>query len=815
MRGDRRLAGLPPPARRLYPELDRLQAMQSCMGATGSRRPRELTEGEDASVKENGRKRFFAHSTGLPDKRNWHLLSDHLREVGERAAACASVFGGAELGRVAGRLHDIGKYTRRFQSRLDGDPTRVDHATWGACIARQRYGSIGTLIAYAIAGHHAGLANGRPGWDDQSRASLLDRLSEEYRSRELPALEPEWEQEVVLPDRLSMPSGFVAHPKPQYRLFQLSLLVRMVFSCLVDADFIDTDNFYRAIEGRPPRDEGSGNKPSLLELRDALDRYLAGLPSTGGINPERARILREVRSKATMDTGLFSLTVPTGGGKTLASLAFALDHAIANGLRRVIYVIPFTSVVEQTAEVFRQALAVSSSQDDVVLEHHSAFFDDPSREPQAAEKRRLAMENWDAPIVVTTSVQFFESLFADRPSRCRKLHNIAGSVVILDEAQTLPHALLRPCVAVLDELARNYKVSPVLCTATQPALQADKGFKDGLENVEELAPGPLEGLYEKLRRVRVRHAGELDDEALAQRLRRHDQVLCIVNNRKHAHHLFESIADFPGARHLSTLMHARHRSAVLAGIRKELKSGHPCRLVSTSLVEAGVDLSFPTVLRAETGLDSIAQAAGRCNRNGERDVGSSEVLVFRPANPDWRPPRELELFAEAFRTIERTYRDDLLSLQAIEAYFREVNFRLGDDRMDRHDLLGLLGDGGVDGIPFETLAGKFRMIQSTMRPVIVPYLPGSREVAPEVGEAIRLLERAGATSAARRLQPWVVQVPEQGYVALRKVGAIEPIAGDRYGEQFMRLVNPRLYDSRYGLHWDDNPQFLESDALVA
>lgn len=764
----------------------------------------------------SGGRTFFAHSTKVPDKSNWQLLSSHLVGVGALSSESASPFGASDLALAAGLLHDLGKYTERFQLRLDGDPCRVDHATWGARIAVERYGSLGMLIAYAIAGHHAGLANGLPGLSEQSRTSLRERLSDDYLQRDLPPLQ-DWEREIALPPTLSLPSGFTGHPRRQRRPFQLAMLARMIFSCLVDADFIDTDEFYRGIEGRPPRISESPVRPSLTQLRDTLDEYLRGMPTEGGINPLRRHILREVRAKATRRPGMFSLTVPTGGGKTLASLAFALDHAIVHGLRRVIYVIPFTSIVEQTVQVFRNALGVPAEREDIVLEHHSAFFDDPARAPESIEKRRLAMENWDAPIVVTTSVQFFESLFADRPSRCRKLHNIAASVVILDEAQTLPHSLLRPCLAAIDELARNYRVSPVLCTATQPALRVDQGFRGGLEDVCELAPEPQE-LYQRLRRVRVRHVGPIDDQGLADHLRRRDQVLCIVNNRRHARYLFESIADCPGARHLTTLMHARHRSAVLANVRQDLADGRPCRLVSTSLIEAGVDVSFPAVLRAEAGLDSIAQAAGRCNRNKEWEVDASEVLVFRPENPDWKPPKELELFAEAFRTVERAHRNDLLSMEAIDSYFRELYFRLGEDRLDRDDLLGLLRDCGIEGLPLDTLARKFRMIQTAMRPIIVPYHPGHNVEAPEIVSVLcrlRSAEDLSVSAAARRLQTWLVQVPDQAYKALWKANAIEPIAPERHGEQFVRLVNPRLYDARFGLHWDDNPQFLASELLVA
>ncbi|MGE0803847.1 MAG: CRISPR-associated endonuclease Cas3'', partial [Lautropia sp.] len=530
---------------------------------------------------------FFAHSTSNPDRSDWQPLREHLLASAERCARHAALFGGESLAWPLGALHDLGKYTERFQDRLRGDPTRVDHATWGARIARERYGPLGLLLAYGIAGHHAGLANGD---DGERRSSLRERLSETYRDQALPPLLPDWEAEIALPRSVDLPQGFRAASDPELRNFQLALLTRMLFSCLVDADFIDTDNYYRRIEKAPLREEGMG--PSLTLLHERLDAHLATLPNSDGINPLRADILHHVRNQSGMSPGLFSLTVPTGGGKTLASLAFALDHAITHGLRRVIYVIPFTSIVEQNAQVFRDAFGELG--ESAVLEHHSAFFEDPKSGLQAIRKRRLAMENWDAPVVVTTAVQFFESLFADRPSRCRKLHNIPGSVVILDEAQTMPLPLLRPCVALLQELARNYRMSIVTCTATQPALREDQGFRNGLSGVRELAKDPP-ALYQRLRRVHVRHVGQVDDAALADLIRRRHQALCIVNNRRHARALFESIDDDPGSFHLTTLMFARHRSQVLAEIRRLLREGATCRLISTSLIEAGVDVDFPMV----------------------------------------------------------------------------------------------------------------------------------------------------------------------------------------------------------------------------
>jgi CRISPR-associated endonuclease/helicase Cas3 len=743
---------------------------------------------------------FYAHSTKREDRADWQLLRDHLLQVGERAARYATVFGGHELAQVAGRLHDLGKYTEKFQRRLQGEIPKVDHATWGALVAQQRFGSLGTLLAYGIAGHHAGLANGRL---REGRPSLCERLSSETRDQ-LPPLLADWQREIELPQTIEGPRSFT--PAPARKMFQIALLARMIFSCLVDADFVDTDNFYRDIEGSERRKEDGG--PSLQALRAQLDAHLAGKPKEGGINPHRADILAQVRRKAAEAPGLFSLTVPTGGGKTLASLAFALDHALIHGLRRIIYVIPFTSIVEQNAQVFRDAFGELG--EEAVLEHHSGFFDDPNSAPQSIEKRKLAMENWDAPVVVTTAVQFFEGLFADRPSRCRKLHNIAGSVVILDEAQTFPLPLLRPCVALLDELALNYRASLVLCTATQPALTKALGFRDGLENVRELTDDP-QALYRQLRRVTVRHIGTVDDEALTDHLRQREQVLCIVNNRRHARHLFESLAEEPGAFHLTTFMHARHRSRVLAEVRQRLKNGEPCRLIATSLIEAGVDVDFPAVLRAEAGLESIAQAGGRCNREGRRSPADSEVLVFQTGNADWAPPQELKLFADAFRTIERAHRDDLLAPEAITAYFQELYWRKGDDKLDAEDVLGLLRGAKVDSLPLESLAQKFRLIRTSMRPIIVPYDPYTGKEESLVSSLLRDL--AYAPALARKLQPYLVQVPQQGYDALWQAHAIQPIAPDKYGEQFVQLVNPRLYDKRFGLHWDD-PQFMLAEGLV-
>lgn len=743
---------------------------------------------------------YYAHSTNAPDKSDWQTLESHLTAVGKMAAERADRFGADTWGQAAGLLHDIGKYTIPFQQRLEGSPTRVDHSTAGAHIAIEKYPQIGHLLAYLIAGHHAGLANGL---DAGERTPLKNRLE-----AELPKLDPIWQQEISLPSELAPPAHFKLRRDRGY--FQYSFLVRMVFSCLVDADFIDTENFYARHEKGVSRTRGGG--PGLDVLRSALDSYLATFEANSDVNRLRGKILTHVRRQAGLPPGKFTLTVPTGGGKTLASLAFALDHAIAHGMDRVIYVIPFTSIVEQNAAVFRRALGGYG--DAVVLEHHSAFdagsSNDKRRDHSSIDKLKRDSENWDAPIVVTTAVQFFESLFAAKTSRCRKLHNIARSAVILDEAQTMPLPLLRPSVAALDELTLNFRASVVLCTATQPALaetdDPTRSFTGGLRDLRELAPNPEE-LYCDLRRVTVRHIGTLDDDALRDELFVSEQALCIVNNRRHARALFEAIADQPGAYHLTTSMCAVHRRQVLAEIREVLEAGTPCRVVSTSLIEAGVDVDFPRVLRAEAGLDSIAQAAGRCNREGKHSIADSEVIIFATANEEWAPPPELKQFAQVTREVLRSHGDDPLSLEAIDAYFRLLYWQQGPQQLDRHGLLKLVEDGRLGGLPFETLERKFRMIENTQCAVIIPFDDVARDALKELSYA------EGVGGIARKLQPYTVQVPRQGFAALERAGAIAAIEPDKFGDQFMALINQDLYDERLGLNWAE-PTFRDSESNI-
>ena len=693
-------------------------------------------------------------------------------------------------------MHDLGKYTEAFQKRLAGG-SRVDHATAGAqqvCVldaATPNDRGMAQLIAYAIAGHHAGLP------DMHSNTGSLDSLDERLK-KELDPLDSTWELE-IRPDAAGLwPEGFTLGKDHETTAFQLSFLTRMIFSCLVDADFRDTEHFYAEAKGETI-DRDWPTLPKIVDqLRDRLNNHCAELASEGKVNRLRREILEHVRTQADCSPGLFSLNVPTGGGKTLTSLAFALDHAKAHGLERIVYAIPFTSVIDQTADIFRDVLG-----EGVVLEHHSAIDETEFAKREGADKLRLAMEDWAAPIVATTNVQLFESLFSHRPSRCRKLHNLARAVIVLDEAQTIPLHVLRPAVAVLDELARNYGSSIVLCTATQPALKAPD-FEGGFDQVRELAPDPL-GLHLKLARVKIVHEGVVSDESLCDALTQTAQGMVIVNSRKHALDLFRQAceADIEGVVHLSTRQYAAHRRRILADVRQRLKEGRPCRLIATSLVEAGVDLDFPRIWRAEAGLDSVAQAAGRCNREGRRDIADSIVTVFQPA--EHKSPAELSQLAGDMERI-MGHHDDLLSPEAMKDYFQEVYWRkgeeLGDDflrkfKMSKHST----------SFSFREVGESFRLIQSGLEPVIV-----AREE--EVHKALRELahtERPGGI--ARRLQPYVVQVYPPFRKQLVNNKHVYFAETERFGDQFAVLFTKSLYREDVGLLWED-ADALDNEVMI-
>jgi CRISPR-associated endonuclease/helicase Cas3 len=744
---------------------------------------------------------YYAHSVSGHPEEVWELLRHHLTEVADGTRRRGQRFGAGALAELAGRLHDLGKYSAAFQARLR-DPTKsADHSSAGAVWARERLlPKWGRMLAHVVAGHHAGLKDG-----------LIDPEGRLTAKRDLlaPAERAAKADGLILPPSVSGPAGMRC-PREEIG-FHLAFLTRMIFSCLIDADRTAAAAFDANGDDGP-----EVQHPSIAELETALHEAMGHRTAKPNrINTLRDEVLRSAMAKAAEPKGKFTLTVPTGGGKTLTSLAFALAHAREHGLDRVIVVIPFTSIIEQTAQVYRDALGALGG---AVLEHHSAF--EMEKESRWADARvgpdrlRLAMERWDSPIVVTTAVQFFESLFSNRPSRCRKLHSVAGSVVVVDEAQTMPLPLLRPCVTALKELVRNYGTSVVLCTATQPALAEAptpgyRGFKGGFKESRELAPD-IAALFTALRRVTLREIGTQDDAALAARIEASPQALCIVNQRAHARALFEAIEHLPGARHLSTCMHSVHRTRVLAEIKADMKKGRPCRVISTSLIEAGVDVDFPLVLRASAGLDQIAQAAGRCNREFKHSPEESEVLVFTAA--EYGVIQALKVHAEAGAEMLRLHKDDPFSPPAMRAYFDMLYWRKGEAELDKRGVLQMCSERAGDlNFPFESIATAMRFIDDVMVPVIV----AKEEANPgEVAELVQALRFAkGVGRIARALGRYTVGVPRKARAEMIAKGVAEVIRSEEFGDQFVVLHNLDLYKSDIGLVWDDMT-FRNAEAMI-
>ena len=703
-------------------------------------------------------KLYLAHIA--KDGRTQTVL-EHLEGVSKRCAASAAAFGAEEQGRETGLAHDVGKYSGAFQKRLRGGP-RVDHATAGAfeCLKLGQ-----PFAAFAVAGHHGGLPDGGGQGDKPDAGTFLGRINRAKKGKldDYSA----WTQE------LSLPAAAVPDFLKKDKLAGM-FFTRMLFSCLVDADYTDTGEF---MDGQAP---DVNETPSIEHLWERLQAYIAGwFPPKGKLNARRCAILEQcIREGRRRAPGLFTLTVPTGGGKTVASLAFALAQAKQQGMKRVVYVIPYTSIIEQTADTFRKILGPEN-----VLEHHSGVLFDLDRDGELtpeAERLARATETWNTPVVVTTAVQFFESLFSNKPSQCRKLHNLAQSVILFDEAQMLPLPYLRPCVWAMAQLAAHYGVSAVLCTATQPALgPLLREFAPEL-SIEELCPMAAED-WDAFRRVTFRRAGKLTWDALAGQLQEQDQVLCVVNSRKAAQIVFHGLIG-EGNFHLSTLMYPAHRKAVLTEVKQRLLDKKPCRVVSTSLIEAGVDVDFPAVYREEAGLDSILQAAGRCNREGRRSPEESIVTIFQGED------KPHELFAAAIgagRAVLDRFAD-IASRDAVHTYFSTLLDLKGPAAQDKQGILPLTEK---EFFPFRTVAERFHLIDDES--TVTVYIPR--------GDGAELLSRLRAGECSRNLYRQLghygVSIYQNHWRDLNQAGVLEPLGDGAYV-----LTDLRLYNDSTGLY---------------
>ncbi|MGQ9688435.1 MAG: CRISPR-associated helicase Cas3', partial [Desulfobaccales bacterium] len=671
---------------------------------------------------------IYAHSANGGGEK--HCLKQHLQEVAHLAKKFADKFQAGPWGCLAGLLHDVGKINPAFQDYLDGKTIRgPDHSSAGAVLAGRR--NYWDCLAFLLVGHHGGL----PSFPD-----LKQRLQEKSSEPAILEVCRKAEHLVTLPEPPPLP--------PLTSSLQVELFLRMLFSTLVDADFLDTERHFN------PEKSEVREKPydpaALVRLLRADQRRKFAEVEPNALNLARHEIYQACLEAAARPPGIFRLTVPTGGGKTRSGLAFALEHAVRHRKHRVIVALPYTSIIDQTAQVYRDILG-----DEYVLEHHSAVMPSESDADFLQDQwARLAAENWDAPIIVTTTVQLFESLLAHKPAACRKLHNLAQSIIILDEVQTLPTPLLAPILDVLQQLVDRYGVTLVLSTATQPALtDADSPYLKGLKGeIREIVPDPAR-YFQALKRVTYERPLEAWPwERLAQEMRRAPQCLAVVNTKTDALALLDALDD-PESLHLSTCLCMAHRREVIAEIKNRLNPEKPrlCRVVATQVVEAGVDLDFPLVLRALGPLDRIVQAAGRCNREGRLAPEQARVIIFRP-EAGKMPQESYRSGSDIAASMLNRADVDLHAPAIYEAYFRQLYQVVNTDEKKINELRVHLN--------FPEVAARFRLIENDSVPLVVRW---PRENSPVEGLLAQLQTQGGVKGGEgrlllRRLQPYLVNV---------------------------------------------------------
>lgn len=725
---------------------------------------------------------FIAHVKVEDDAYRIQTVKEHSVGTAILSESFAAVFGAAAWGKQNGWWHDMGKYTRdRFQPYIRSASgmaveqravSKPDHSSAGAILAKEKLPGYFPPLAYCIAGHHSGLLD----WTSSGEANLDRRLSKTDCYQEMLKDAPEEMQEVVASLDQPLVDDFEK---------EMHQWIRMLFSCLVDADYLDTERFMQ-----PEQANRRGQYDSMETLKDRFDTYMESLTADAPasfINEKRAAILSRCREMAGGLPGFFSLTVPTGGGKTLASMAWALIHAVRYQKDRIIIVIPYTSIIVQTAAVLRNIFGAEN-----VVEHHSNLQQDSNDERSPS---LLATENWDAPIIVTTNVQFFESLYACRSSRCRKLHNICNSVVILDEAQMLPVEFLNPVLDVLQSLQASFKASILFTTATLPVFSGHIGTGpevfNGLKTPVTEITSVHDNLFEAFKRVEL-HWPEPNTtttfDELAGKLSGYDSVLCIVNTRKEARELCRRMPE--GTLHLSRMMCSAHIMEVIKLIKQKLKNNEPVRVISTQLVEAGVDIDFPVVYRAFAGLDSIIQAAGRCNREGKLNKKGElgQVFVFKFENCILRGV--MGKGANALREmLSVSDGEDLFSPACIAQYFSL--FYANCNTFDKAEIKKNLYEGASEmNFLFATAADRFRLIDDKDSvSILVGY-----------GDGATLLEELKRNGPEfwllRKLQQYSVSVRKWDFEQLRKQGTVAEYAG------IFILEDSRCYDEQAGLVLD-------------
>lgn len=706
-------------------------------------------------------------------------LTDHLDGTMRLAEGFGAGMGlGAEAG-LLGKIHDEGKDTAAFQDYIHGRKhRRVDHSTAGAKSFWEN-GHIGWLQligGFCVAGHHTGIPDLGSKVDCAGTSTLNGRMKKCIPSIRHP--------QRYLIDSTCLDVDHLNTFIENRNALDVMILTRMLFSCLVDADFLDTEAF---MNNQPVR------KNEFSSLKEIAAMFWSRLEEDGyfrpknALNEKRCEILHTCMRKGEGKQGLYSLTVPTGGGKTISSMAFAMKQAMKWHKERIIYVIPYLSIIEQTADVFRALLG-----NHAVLESHSQVDYDSLPEEgseeagRVAESMKLAAENWDAPVVITTNEQFFESLYANKTSRCRKLHNIANSVIILDEAQMMPVDFLKPCLHVLEQLVHYYGCTVVLCSATQPELgrylQKNPIQKNPIEIMENVGE-----LFQFFKRVTFDIDGETDYAEIAKKLDECEQVLCIASTKKEAEKIVELLDG--EAMYLSTNLCPAHRREIIREMKTRLRDGNPCRVVSTSIISVGVDIDFPVVYLQYTGLDSLIQGAGRCNREGRQSLQKSRAHIF------WTKESKKSLFMRKEKQVTDMIRkkynaEEMTEPSAIRTYF-ENWYQSNEGNLDYREIEKL-----AQSLSFAEIGKRFHLIQDSTKSVFIPFDEKARNIKEQLmmgNRSRQLMRAAGAYMINVRYSKAQGQ---SDFMKLLTQGQIEMFPGD---ENLAYLVNMEDYDAELGL----------------
>ena len=703
--------------------------------------------------------------------------ASHQNGVADLASEFARDFGMEDFGRIMGLLHDKGKEQiewQRYIRSVNGygnDSAQINsgphHAYVGACIACKQYQSISPVIAQPIAGHHRGLYD------------HCDFI--EATKKGIP-------HEITIDEAIPCAMPSISNLKH----YDYHHLVRMLFSCLVDADSLDTERFMLTEQANL-----RGNHSTLEVLLEKLEvhlRHLRVIAEDNNVNRIRDYVQELCITESKEEKGFYSLTVPTGGGKTLASVLWALHHAVKNGLKRIIIAIPYTSIIAQTAATLKHIFG-----EDNVLEHHSNVNPESIINEQLRERLQLATENWDYPIIVTTNVQLFESLFSNKRSDCRKLHNIVKSVIILDEVQTLPLGFLKPIVHSLDTLQRVFGTSILFTTASQPILCGrilganPWASFDALPSVHEIIPAEAQ-LHDKLRRVELHFMdGARSYHEIAEELSQYSKVLCIVNTRRDAKEIYDLLPKEGICLHLSRMMCPAHVSATIQKIKEALQAqiDRPIRVIATQLIEAGVDIDFPVVFRQEAGLDSILQAAGRCNREGKQKLGTTYVFSLGKEHP--LPVGHITQTNNARINMGRQM--DWFAPDSMTKYFKQLHSRVNN--FDDKQIQDLLYKPECE---FEEAAHQFHLIDDQSIPVIVTWNESSSLYK-------QLISYGPSYHLMKKLAQFSVNVRERDFNLLKSIGAIdEPFDG------IYAISDHGFYKADTGLSLEN--QWLEETFII-